>query len=100
MLFQIFYGIVIKKEKIRNKKAGKIWILNVLILMIKQLTISARYYKDGSECLLYRGKNKNFRKLTPREVFYHSKVFQKALNFLFQIFKLISKLEMQFNKCC
>ena len=32
-------------------------------------TMSARYYKDGSECLLYRGENKNPRRLTPREVF-------------------------------
>ena len=32
-------------------------------------TIPARYYKDGGECLLYRGENKNPRKLTPREVF-------------------------------
>ena len=31
--------------------------------------ISARYYKDGGECLIYRGKGKNPRKLTPRECF-------------------------------
>ena len=30
-------------------------------------TISARYYKDGSEALISRGKNKNPRKLTERE---------------------------------
>ena len=30
-------------------------------------TISARYYKDGSEVLISRGKNKNPRKLTERE---------------------------------
>ncbi len=30
-------------------------------------TLSARYYKDGSEILIYQGKNKNPRKLTPRE---------------------------------
>lgn len=30
-------------------------------------TLSARYYKDGSEILVYRGKNKNPRRLTPRE---------------------------------
>lgn len=30
-------------------------------------TLSARYYKDGSEILIYRGKNKNPRRLTPRE---------------------------------
>lgn len=30
-------------------------------------TISARYYKDGSEILIPQGKNKNPRRLTPRE---------------------------------
>lgn len=30
-------------------------------------TLSARYYKDGSEILVARGKNKNPRRLTPRE---------------------------------
>ena len=30
-------------------------------------TISARYYKDGSEILIDQGENKNPRKLTPRE---------------------------------
>lgn len=30
-------------------------------------TLSARYYKDGSEILIHRGKNKNPRRLTPRE---------------------------------
>ena len=30
-------------------------------------TISARYYKDGSEVLISRGKNRNPRKLTERE---------------------------------
>jgi DNA (cytosine-5)-methyltransferase 1 len=30
-------------------------------------TLSARYYKDGSEILIYRGKGKNPRRLTPRE---------------------------------
>jgi len=30
-------------------------------------TLSARYYKDGSEILLYQGKKKNPRRLTPRE---------------------------------
>ena len=30
-------------------------------------TISARYYKDGSEILISRGKNRNPRKLTERE---------------------------------
>lgn len=30
-------------------------------------TLSARYYKDGSEILVHRGKNKRPRRLTPRE---------------------------------
>ena len=30
-------------------------------------TLSARYYKDGSEILVYRGDGKNPRRLTPRE---------------------------------
>jgi DNA (cytosine-5)-methyltransferase 1 len=30
-------------------------------------TLSARYYKDGSEILVFRGKAKNPRRLTPRE---------------------------------
>ncbi len=30
-------------------------------------TLSARYHKDGSEILVYQGKNKNPRRLTPRE---------------------------------
>ena len=30
-------------------------------------TLSARYYKDGSEILIHRGSGKNPRKLTPRE---------------------------------
>jgi DNA (cytosine-5)-methyltransferase 1 len=30
-------------------------------------TLSARYYKDGSEILVYQGKNKSPRRLTPRE---------------------------------
>lgn len=30
-------------------------------------TLSARYYKDGSEILLYQGEGKNPRRLTPRE---------------------------------
>jgi DNA (cytosine-5)-methyltransferase 1 len=30
-------------------------------------TLSARYYKDGSEILVYRGKGKTPRRLTPRE---------------------------------
>ena len=59
-----------KKRKLRNKKAGKGFGYKLTYPTDKAtITISARYYKDGSECLLYRGDNKNPRKLTPREVF-------------------------------
>jgi DNA (cytosine-5)-methyltransferase 1 len=59
-----------KKRKIRNKKAGKGFGFKLTRPKDKAtLTISSRYYKDGSECLLDRGKGKNPRKLTPREVF-------------------------------
>jgi DNA (cytosine-5)-methyltransferase 1 len=34
---------------------------------IRTNTISARYYKDGSEVLISRGRGKNPRKITPRE---------------------------------
>ena len=59
-----------QKRKIRNKKAGKGFGYKLTYPEDKAtITISARYYKDGGECLLYRGENKNPRKLTPREVF-------------------------------
>ena len=59
-----------KKRKIKNKKAGKGFGFRLTHPRDKAtVTISARYYKDGSECLLYRGKNKNPRRLTPKEVF-------------------------------
>ena len=59
-----------KKRKIRNKKAGKGFGFRLSYPTDKAtVTISARYYKDGSECLLDRGEGKNPRKLTPREVF-------------------------------
>ena len=59
-----------QKRKIRNKKAGKGFGFRMSYPTDKAtVTISARYYKDGSECLLYRGEGKNPRRLTPREVF-------------------------------
>ena len=59
-----------KKRRVRNKKAGKGFGFRLSYPKDKAtVTISARYYKDGSECLLYRGKGKNPRRLTPREVF-------------------------------
>ena len=59
-----------QKRRVRNKKAGKGFGFRLSYPTDKAtVTISARYYKDGSECLLYRGKGKNPRRLTPREVF-------------------------------
>ena len=59
-----------QKRKIRNRKAGKGFGFRLSYPTDKAtVTISARYYKDGSECLLDRGEGKNPRKLTPREVF-------------------------------
>ena len=59
-----------QKRKIRNRKAGKGFGFRMSYPTDKAtVTISARYYKDGSECLLYRGEGKNPRRLTPREVF-------------------------------
>jgi len=59
-----------QKRKIRNKKAGKGFGFRLSYPTDEAtVTISARYYKDGSECLLYRGEGKNPRRLTPREVF-------------------------------
>ena len=59
-----------QKRKIKNKEAGKGFGFRMSYPTDKAtVTISARYYKDGSECLLYRGEGKNPRRLTPREVF-------------------------------
>ena len=58
----------IRKE--RNKKNGKGFGYRLTNPNEKSTrTISSRYYKDGGECLIFRGENKNPRRLTPREVF-------------------------------
>ena len=59
-----------KKRRRKNKKMGKGFGYK-LTYPSDSFTraISARYYKDGGECLIYRGKGKNPRKLTPRECF-------------------------------
>ena len=54
----------------RNRKNGKGFGFKLTDPSEKcTRTISSRYYKDGSECLIFRGENRNPRKLTPREVF-------------------------------
>ena len=59
-----------QKRKERNKKAGKGFGYKMTYPADKfTRTISSRYFKDGAECLIYRGKNKNPRMLSPREVF-------------------------------
>ncbi len=59
-----------QKRKIRNKKAGKGFGYKLTLPNDKYTrTISSRYFKDGGECLIYRGEGKNPRKLSPREVF-------------------------------
>ena len=57
-------------RKIRNKKAGKGFGYKLTYSKDKYTrTISSRYFKDGGECLIYRGEGKNPRKLSPKEVF-------------------------------
>ena len=57
-------------RKIKNKKAGKGFGYKLTFPNDKYTrTISSRYFKDGGECLIFRGKGKNPRKLSPREVF-------------------------------
>lgn len=57
-----------QRRKINNKKNGKGFGYGLVTPESEYTnTISARYYKDGSECLIYQGEDKNPRKLTPRE---------------------------------
>ena len=57
-------------RKKRNKDNGKGFGFKLTYPTDKCTnTISSRYYKDGSECLIYQGLNKNPRKLTPKECF-------------------------------
>lgn len=56
-----------KRRKLNNKKNGKGFGYGLVTPESEYTnTISARYYKDGSEILIAQ-KNKNPRKLTPRE---------------------------------
>ena len=59
-----------QKRRERNEKAGKGFGYKMTYPADKfTRTISSRYFKDGAECLIHRGKNKNPRMLSPREVF-------------------------------
>ena len=51
----------------KHKAAGNGFGYGLVTPDVTARTLSARYYKDGSEILVSRGKKKNPRRLTPRE---------------------------------
>lgn len=51
----------------KHRKAGNGFGFGLATPEMISRTLSARYYKDGSEILISRGKGKNPRRLTPRE---------------------------------
>lgn len=51
----------------KHKEAGNGFGFGLVNKHSVARTLSARYYKDGSEILIDQGKNKNPRRLTPRE---------------------------------
>jgi len=51
----------------KHRKAGNGFGFGLVDKNSVARTLSARYYKDGSEILVSRGKRKNPRRLTPRE---------------------------------
>lgn len=51
----------------KHKAAGNGFGFGLVTKENTARTLSARYYKDGSEILIFRGKGKNPRRLTPRE---------------------------------
>jgi DNA (cytosine-5)-methyltransferase 1 len=51
----------------KHRKAGNGFGFGLVDRNSVARTLSARYYKDGSEILVSRGKGKNPRRLTPRE---------------------------------
>lgn len=53
--------------KAKHAKAGNGFGCDVVKAGMTTRTLSARYYKDGSEILIHQGENKNPRRLTPRE---------------------------------
>ncbi|WP_175991556.1 DNA (cytosine-5-)-methyltransferase [Bacillus sp. Marseille-Q1617] len=63
---RLYQGHLRRKEE--HKKKGNGFGFSLFNTESKYTnTISARYYKDGSEILIDQGPNKNPRKLTPRE---------------------------------
>lgn len=57
----------LQKYKSKHQAAGNGFGYSVVNELSISRTLSARYYKDGSEILIYQGTEKNPRKLTPRE---------------------------------
>ena len=51
----------------KHRKAGNGFGFGLVDGQSVARTLSARYYKDGSEILVSRGKGRNPRRLTPRE---------------------------------
>lgn len=51
----------------KHKAAGNGFGYGIVTPQTTARTLSARYYKDGSEILVARGRNRNPRRLTPRE---------------------------------
>lgn len=57
----------LKRYKEKHEAAGNGFGFGLVTPDKVARTLSARYYKDGSEILVWRGKGKNPRRLTPRE---------------------------------
>jgi DNA (cytosine-5)-methyltransferase 1 len=57
----------LQKYAIKHKEKGNGFGFSVVGVDDVARTLSARYYKDGSEILINRGMGKNPRRLTPRE---------------------------------
>ena len=57
----------LQKHAAKHKKKGNGFGFGLVTPDMISRTLSARYYKDGSEILIHRGERRNPRKLTPRE---------------------------------
>ncbi len=57
----------LKRHAERNRKKGNGFGYGLADLDGASRTLSARYYKDGAEILVYQGSRKNPRRLTPKE---------------------------------
>jgi DNA (cytosine-5)-methyltransferase 1 len=57
----------LQNYKKKHQEAGNGFGFGMVTEQSVTRTLSARYYKDGSEILVYQGPNKNPRRLTPRE---------------------------------